>query len=234
MAHDPRNGSLEANAEAGLRERKKARRRQEIVGAAAKLFARNGFDATTMAEIAHETGVSPPTVSNYFGSKENILSALIIEGTEFHRARHIKRPRKTGCSFAGVVGDLLCELTENTMRIAGKRVWRYVEAAHIRRPNTEFEKQFAYSDAELLRLIAAVLGDYDMVLRNRQPPDPGFLAKMLFDRWTARYFAYIKDENMSIEAHRAFVRADVKAIVSLVFDDSFAATSPLKSRGAIS
>lgn len=186
-----------------------------------------------MADIAHETGVSPPTVSNYFGSKDNILSALIFEGAESARAHHIRWPRKAGCGFATVLGDLLCDFTRKTMRIAGKRVWRYAEAVNIRRPNSEFEKQFAYSDSELLRLIASVLDDYDIVLRNGEAPDAGFLAKILFDRWTSRYFAYIKDDQMTMDAHKAAVRGDVEAIVELLFDDDFAAASPLKQRGNV-
>lgn len=208
--------------------RKKARRRQEILRRAAELFARQGFDATTMAEIAEACGVSPPTVFNYFGSKENILSALIFEGTEQERRQHQRRPRRTGAPFAPMLADFLCEASENTMRIAGKRVWRYAEAANIRRPNSEFEKQFSYSDAELRRLIELFLNDYALVLRNGAPPDPAFLAHLFFDRWTARYFAFIKDDDMPIEQHKQAIRDDVAAMVALIFDDEFAATAPLR------
>lgn len=221
----------DAPARAGLRERKKARRRGEIVRAAAELFMRNGYDATTLADIAHETGVSPPTVANYFGSKENILSALIFEGTEAARIRHLHAPRPTGCHFAEVMATLLCEFTENTMRVAGKRIWRYAEAASIRRHGSDFQRRFARNDAALHRLIATVLDDYDIVLRNGSPPDPGFLATIFFDRWTALYLAYIKDESMSMETHAAQIRADVARLVGLLFDDGFAASSPLKAPG---
>ncbi|GAB4288832.1 MAG: hypothetical protein Kow0058_08400 [Roseovarius sp.] len=219
-------------AKPGLRERKKARRRREIVRAAAELFVRQGYDATTLADIAHETGVSPPTVANYFGSKENILSALIFEGTEDARTRHLQSPRRTGCPFAEVMATLLCECTENTMRVAGKRIWRYAEAAAIRRPGSEFQRRFARNDAALHQLIATVLGDYDIVLRNGRPPDAEFLAMIFFDRWTARYLAFIKDETMTMETHAAQMRADAAALVSLLFDDRFAATSPLKPQAA--
>lgn len=227
LAHHPRQ---DETAETGLRERKKARRRQEIVEAAAKLFASQGFDATTMADIAHETGVSPPTVSNYFGSKENILSALIFEGTEAERIQHLQTPRKTGCSFATVLGDFLCECTDNTMRVAGKRVWRYAEAANIRRPGSELHKRLSHTDAELHKLIATVLDEYDIALHNGDRPDVEFLARILFDRWTARYFAYIKDDAMTLEAHNALLRADMQALVALLFDEAFAARSPLKPK----
>ena len=185
-----------------------------------------------MAAIASEAEVSPPTVFNYFGSKENILSALIFEGAARERARHLSSPRKTGCPFAEVVGELLCDCTENTMQIAGKRVWRYAEAANIRRPNSEFERQFVRSDSELVKLIATYLGDYDLTLRNGAEPDPDFLAYLFFDRWTARYFAYIKDDAMPIEAHKEALCRDAETMVSLLFDDDFAAHSPLKKAEA--
>lgn len=212
----------------GLRGRKKARRRQEILHCAERLFARDGIDATTMAAIANEADVSPPTIFNYFGSKENILSALIFEGAKKSREQHFSISRKTGAHFAIILGDLLCECTENTMRIAGKRVWRFAEAANIRRPDTEFEKQFVRLDAELLNLIAVFLSDYDLKLRSGTPPDHGFLAKLFFDRWTARYFAYIKDEAMPMDTHTTQLRADVETMVSILFEDAFSIHSPLQ------
>ncbi|WP_322867948.1 TetR/AcrR family transcriptional regulator [Aquicoccus sp. G2-2] len=217
----------------GLRSKKKARRRQEILRCAGRLFARDGFDATTMATIASEADVSPPTVFNYFGSKENILSALIFEGTEDERTRHLKSPRKTNCNFADVLADFLCDCANNTMRIAGKRVWRYVEATNIRRPGSDFQRRFDHSDTELHNLFARFLSAYDIVLRNGQTPDTRFLAWLFYDRWSARYFAYIKDDDMPMSEHETQVRSDVDAMVALLFDDDFTATSPLKKADPI-
>ncbi|MFN7177804.1 MAG: TetR family transcriptional regulator, partial [Thermaurantiacus sp.] len=42
----------------GLRDRKKAQRRADILTNAARLFAQNGIDATTMAELAAEYGLA--------------------------------------------------------------------------------------------------------------------------------------------------------------------------------
>lgn len=214
--------------ETGLRGRKKARRRREILRCAARLFDRDGVDATTIATIADEAGISPPTVFNYFGSKENILSALVLEGTARERSQHMQRPRPTNCKFADVLGDLLCEVTENTMRIAGKRVWRYAEAINIRRPNSEFETQFAESDAALQKLLCDFLSDYDVRLRNGKDPDLRFLADLFFSHWTMLYFSFIKEDTMPLEVHKDNIRRDVRAMVSLLFDDGFARTSPLK------
>jgi len=57
----------------GLREAKKLRTRQEIADQAMKLFARRGFDAVTVAEVASAAGISEKTVYNYFPTKEDLF-----------------------------------------------------------------------------------------------------------------------------------------------------------------
>jgi AcrR family transcriptional regulator len=57
----------------GLRERKKRETREAITRAAWKLFARRGFDAVTVADIARAAKVSEKTVYNYFPAKEDLV-----------------------------------------------------------------------------------------------------------------------------------------------------------------
>lgn len=59
----------------GLRERSKARRREAILRAAYELFADQGFEATTIAEIAAAAEVSPRTVTLYFPSKLELATS---------------------------------------------------------------------------------------------------------------------------------------------------------------
>ena len=60
----------------GLRAHKKRLTRQNIVDTAADLFARRGYDAVTVSEVARAAGVSEQTVYNYFPTKEHLVFDL--------------------------------------------------------------------------------------------------------------------------------------------------------------
>ncbi|ULE35365.1 TetR family transcriptional regulator [Mycobacterium sp. IDR2000157661] len=63
----------------GLRERKKLRTRATLIDAAVELCDRQGFDNTTVDQIAAIADVSPRTFSRYFPTKDAIALALVDE-----------------------------------------------------------------------------------------------------------------------------------------------------------
>jgi AcrR family transcriptional regulator len=52
------------------------RQRERILDAARALFASQGFETVTMAEIASQAGVARATVFNHFGSKRALIEAI--------------------------------------------------------------------------------------------------------------------------------------------------------------
>jgi len=69
----------------GLRERKKQKTRWAIQEHALRLFAEQGYDATTIDQIAAAAEISPSTFFRYFPTKEDLVIAdeyddLLVEG----------------------------------------------------------------------------------------------------------------------------------------------------------
>lgn len=83
-------------------------KREEIVVAAARLFAAGGFEATSMAALARAAGVAPNTVYWYFDDKDAVLVAvmthLLATGLPDELAEPVSPPPAT--TNAAGTGDL--------------------------------------------------------------------------------------------------------------------------------
>lgn len=64
------------------KEREKKARRQAILDAARECFFRDGFDATTISQIADRVELSTGTLYLYFKNKEEIYVSILEEGLE--------------------------------------------------------------------------------------------------------------------------------------------------------
>ncbi|MET8332664.1 TetR family transcriptional regulator [Streptosporangium canum] len=76
----------------GLRERKKQKTRLALVDAALDLFATQGYEATTVDQIAAAVEVSPRTFFRYFATKEDVALSLPLDGLETLLAELAARP----------------------------------------------------------------------------------------------------------------------------------------------
>lgn len=207
-------------AESGLRSRKKAKRRDEIIAAARTLFAQQGIDATTMADIAAVAGISPPTVFNYFGSKDGILIALIGEGTSAARESDRRLHWKVGADLGTLVLDLFLRVSRRTLEIADKRVWRYAEAAAIRHHETELASQYQSVSKALINVVAEFFDMLDIQTRSGAKPTSSFLAHLFHDVWFPAYIELITNERQTLAEHEAVIRLRMLPLVEYLFDDA--------------
>ena len=95
----PDSRPLAAHAPIGRRERRKLEVRNRIYVAAKELFAKQGFEATTVDEIAQVADVAPATFFNHFQSKQAILGLMTGEVVEHLHAMTVEVLVGPGSSF---------------------------------------------------------------------------------------------------------------------------------------
>src|ERR1700730_7412197 len=105
----------------GLRERKKARTRQVIADAAARLFAERGYEQGAVRDVAREAEVSDQTVYNYFQTKDQLVTdrdQLVQD--ELSR---LIRTRAPGTTPAAAIREFVLDTVEGIRRIPAGQ-WR--------------------------------------------------------------------------------------------------------------
>ncbi|MCH7231290.1 TetR/AcrR family transcriptional regulator [Glycomyces sp. L485] len=80
----------------GLRERTRNMVRAQLADAALKLFVEQGFEATTVEQIAAETGLSRRSFHRYFSSKEDVFGQWFVEmGRQLAEALAARPPEES-------------------------------------------------------------------------------------------------------------------------------------------
>lgn len=107
----------------GLRERKKQRTRQAIVEVGTDLFVRQGYQQTTLAQIAEAADVSPSTFFNYFRTKVDIVFCLFDAVIDSARRRIAERPE--GEPAIKAIAAWLTEDLETVEQPYAGAIWRF-------------------------------------------------------------------------------------------------------------
>src|ERR1700754_1388513 len=81
-----------------------ARKRQSILSAGQQLFLSNGYQGTSMDQVAADAAVSKQTVYKHFGEKRELLFAIVTDALD---------------SAAGTIRDRMTELADSTDLEAG-------------------------------------------------------------------------------------------------------------------
>jgi AcrR family transcriptional regulator len=105
----------------GLRERKKARTRQLIAAAAARLFAERGYEQVAVSDVAREAEVSEQTVYNYFQTKDQLVTdrdQLVQD-----QLCRLIRARPAGTTPAAAIRPFVLDSVDGIRRIPAEQ-WR--------------------------------------------------------------------------------------------------------------
>ncbi len=139
----------------GLRQRKKARTRQRIADAAARLFAERGYDNVAVSDVAREADVAEQTVYNYFPTKEQLVT---------DRERQIEeqlclllRSRAPGTTPAAAIREFVLEIVGGIRDIPSEG-WRG-EIGYLAAISPTVHRLVLELIDRLARSLAAVISD---------------------------------------------------------------------------
>lgn len=181
----------------GLRDRKKEQTRVAICGAALDLFERQGFEGTTVEDIADAANVSSRTFFRYFDSKIDVILDHKHEEGESLRDLLMARPPEEGPIDAvhAIFRERLAAINENPDMIRQFRVLmssptlRKLAAEHFQDNKAELVEAFAerlgVAPSDLApRVIAAALSEAIWVIIERwveDGTDPELLGPLIDD-----------------------------------------------------
>lgn len=139
----------------GLRERRRAELRRHVDGVALELFARDGYDAVTMDDVAAAAGISLSTLFRHVPGKEDLLVGVARVG------RRLIVDTFAEHADAEPAAGLAAAILRRTARLADEtelvEVWRGAMASappRVRRASLLDDAE----RLELVELVAARLG----------------------------------------------------------------------------
>ena len=189
----------------GLRERQKAERRQAISKAAVELFERQGFQNTTIEQIAGQAGVSPPTVFKYFGNKQEIILEILHHADQ----RAISDTRSLIHEIDDPV-EALCHLerllTGYALEVMHPSLWRELLPLILFGGSNGLPEGYRAMNDALRAEISELLRELQRAGKLRPQLDVELAAFLLNDYSHLQLFRLVNQEHPDIDAHSTQVR----------------------------
>lgn len=187
-------------AEAGLRERKKAQRRELIMDIARRKLRDESYADVTIESIAYEAGISGVTIYNYFGHKAGLLLALVEESDKSLTRRLTEEQsalQHDAPDFVRYCADFAQRLRLHATSNLPKPVWREILAASIQSGSEEFGRSYKALDEALTDFLARWARVCIQAGTLSASADPDALADTMFQIQNARFQQFMSDDGIS-------------------------------------
>jgi AcrR family transcriptional regulator len=198
----------------GLRERHRKEREEKILAVAEDLFKQQGFEGTTIAQIADRANISPVTVFNYYKTKGELLLALIADENEALLARLDRMPARRTIEPIPALASFFTAIVEESLRKVDKNSWRQVIATSVTMAESEFGVAYANLRDELKGSLRALL---DRLVANGQlagDDELDALADLCYTHHYALFTRFVSIQDMSLQAYRRELEAGLRFLVN--------------------
>ena len=147
--------------------------KQQILSAAGSLFARQGYDSTTITQIARQAGLTKGAVYYFFTNKAELFCAAMDEGIDYiqSRCQSLLQTRSTSCQIARDIISFYIDMAYDNVNL-------FLILFGSRSSDPQVQDLFSIRIHRLLSCFQEVIraGISDGLLL---PMDPGLLSRML-------------------------------------------------------
>lgn len=134
-------------------------RREQILDAASALIIRQGYDKTSMIDVAREVGISRGTVYLYFASKDQLFEALILRESTLYVEAWLQyvETNDSVASMGAIYRSVLHAVNSRPFMAALMKRDRRIAGSYFRKPDTLFRSMETVSPwGNLLSTLQAV------------------------------------------------------------------------------
>jgi len=195
-----------------LRARQKEDRRKRIVASAKSLFRKNGYDKTTIENIAESAGVSGVTVHNYYGTKAGVLLALVIENDALLLQRLDESLPRDTPDLAALTVHFARLVMDHATAHLDKEIWREVIAAVTVESGTRLSKAYSQLDQQLAYVLVQRIEAMQSAGHLPGSINPVHLGKALFHLQNARFIQFISSDEITREEIETRLGNDLTAL----------------------
>lgn len=187
-----------------------------MLRAAERLFKEKGYSATTIDEVAARAGVSPATVFNYYGTKSDLLLALIAEENAAIIQRLRELTRRGRRSTAGVVCSYLEAITTESLARTDRGAWRQVLATIVTNAHSDLSQKYIELRQQLVREVVRLVKNLQTEGALPRHCRPEILGKVFYQVHYALFLQLVADEGVTIKTYQSRLREEIGHLVDLI------------------
>ena len=198
-------------------------KRERILQAAIRIFAREGYFSARISQIAKRARVADGTIYLYFQSKEHILTSLFDETM----AEHVEAARREIRGIEGAGAQLRAIAEHHLGLLGGNRDLAIVFQVEFRQ-STQFMERFTQTwFGAYLELLAQVIGRGQAAGSIRDDLPPRLIARAFFGALDEMVTSWI------LSRRGGELRGLAEPVVDLFLGGAAAASRPARRRLAL-
>lgn len=183
---------------AKLRERQKADRERRILSAAVHRFQADGYKGVRIEDLAQAADVAVGTVYNYYGTKGDILIAVVAMEVEEVLAEGqglVENPPASHC-------DALLALTfcyyDHSLNYLTKDMWRVALGLAIEAPDTPNGRRYAELDAKLAAQVGDMVASFQRIGTLSADLDAKATGRVIFYTLNQLFINFVTNDAMTL------------------------------------